>query len=287
MPEPILVADDDPANRDLLEAVLTEAGYPVRLAEDGAAALVRVHQDPPALVLLDLLMPVMGGLELCRALKRDRATADIPVLVVTAYAEPQERERILTRGADDVLAKPIEPRDALARVRALLAVRHIRQPLERTLAYLTALEAERRGLPQAGAARIPILLVDDEPLPRQLFGELLHEQGFAVHTAADGAAALRVLDRVPVEAVLLDLVMPRMPGLELLARIRARDPQLPVIVLTAQASSEHAVAALKLGASDFITKGCVPGQVALAVHRAIRQRRARRAGDRAGAALGT
>jgi len=163
MPERILVVDDDRATRDLLEAVLTDAGYEVTLVPGGPAALAAVATAPPALILLDLRMPGMSGLEVCRALKRDPTTAPIPVLVVTAYGELDEKERTLRCGADDVVTKPIDAAEMLPRVRALLTIRHLRQPLDRTLNYLAALEIEHtcphpappardaRGAPPPGA----------------------------------------------------------------------------------------------------------------------------------------
>jgi len=106
-----------------------------------------------------------------------------------------------------------------------------------------------------------------------LYGDLLVEHGFQVFAAATGKEGLDLLRRQPVEAALLDIMMPGMSGLELLERLHAQDADLPVIMLTAHASSQNAIGALKLGAFDFIVKGLDHDLVVLAVHRAVRHRR--------------
>lgn len=288
MPETILIVDDDAANRELLEAILTEAGYRVEQADGGAAALTRAGVAPPDLILLDLRMPGMSGFEVCQQLKRDATTGAVPIIVVTALGEITHKEAALTSGADDFVTKPVDTEDLRARVGAMLKVRRIRQDLDRTLAYLHELEAARHaqrrevlarvlpGTPQRGPEPVtapPILLVDDEPLTRNFYGDLLSEHGFQVFAAGTGAEALDQIRYHPVEAVILDIVMPGMSGLEVLERLQAEDPDLPVIMLTADTRSQSVIAALKLGAFDFILKGLEHDLVIMAVHRAIRHRR--------------
>ena len=287
MAETILIVDDEAANRELLEAILTGAGYQVEQADGGQAALARVAAAPPDLVLLDLMMPGMNGFEVCQRLKRDPVTAAVPVIVVTVLSQVTAKESALTSGADDFLAKPVVPEDLLTRVAAMLKVRRIRQDLDRTLAYLHELDAARHAQRQEALAGAPvqappprapsgvpaILLVDDEDLTRRFYGDLLTEHGFQVHTAGDGAQALELAKSHSLDAVILDVMMPGMSGLEVLAQLHGRDPDLPVIMLTAHANSRNAIAALKLGAFDFIVKGLEHELVALAVHRAIRHRR--------------
>jgi two-component system cell cycle response regulator len=288
MAETILVVDDEAANRELLEAILTGAGYRVTQAGDGPAALAQANGAPPDLILLDLMMPGMSGFEVCQRLKQDPATAEVPVIVVTVLGQINSKETALTSGADDFLTKPVRVEDLLARVRAMLKVRRIRQDLDRTLAYLHELDATRHAqrrealaslasAPQPPAHQTPstpvILLVDDESLTRDFYGDFLSEHGFQVVAAKDGVEGLEMARRHPVEVVILDIMMPGMSGLEVLERIRGHDPQLPVIILTAFPNSRNAITALKLGAFDFIVKGLGHELVLLAVHRAVRVRR--------------
>jgi DNA-binding response OmpR family regulator len=101
-------------------------------------------------------------------------------------------------------------------------------------------------------------------------GQNLSEHGFCVVTASNGSDDLALTRQHPPEAAILDIMMPDMSGLEVLERLHAQDPDLPVIMLTAFPSSQNAIAALKLGAFDFIVKGLDHTLVVLAVHRAIR-----------------
>jgi two-component system cell cycle response regulator len=288
MVETILVVDDEPANRDLLEAILTGVGYRVVQAEGGPAALAQATAAPPDLILLDLMMPGMSGFEVCQRLKQEPATAEVPVIVVTVLGQINNKETALSSGADDFLTKPVRAEDLLARVRAMLKVRRIRQDLDRTLAYLHELDATRHAqrrealaslapTPEPRREQVPpapvVLLVDDESLTRDFYGDFLAEHGFQVMVAGSGVEALELARQHPVEVAILDIMMPGMSGLEVLERLHAQDSHLPVIMLTAYPSSRNAITALKLGAFDFIVKGLGHELVLLAVHRAVRQRR--------------
>ena len=117
MPETILIADDEANIRDLARLYLEKEGFRVRTAVDGAAALEEVRRDPPALLVLDLMMPRMDGWEVCR---RVRAEGNLPILMLTARDEDIDKIVGLEMGADDYLTKPFNPRELVARVRAIL-----------------------------------------------------------------------------------------------------------------------------------------------------------------------
>ncbi len=284
----ILIVDDEASSRDLLEGILRGAGYATTQANDGPAALARIAAAAPDLVLLDLRMPGLSGLEVCDTLKRNPATQGIPVIVVTGLQEVTHKEAALMRGADDFLTKPVDSENLLSRVSALLKVRSIHQELQRTLAYLHEVETDQHArrsdrltrLLQGALPSTPpsptapsVLLVDDENLARTFYGDLIAEHGYHVHTASTGAEALSKLRSHAMEAVILDVLMPGMSGLEVLERIHVEDPELPVIMLTVDTRSQTVSAALKLGALDFIVKGMESDLLVLAVHRAVRHRR--------------
>ena len=288
MAETILIVDDEASNRELMEAILTDEGYLVAQAENGLGALAQATAAPPDLILLDLMMPGMSGFEVCQRLKQDPVTAGVPVIVVTALGQIKDKEAALASGADDFVTKPARAEDLRARVSAMLRVRRVRQDLDRTLAYLHELDAARHAqrrtalanvlaeappAPPPTSTMLPILLVDDEALTRDFYGDLLAEHGLRVFTAKDGPEGLELAGRQPMEAVILDIMMPGMSGLEVLERLHSQDPDLPVIMLTAYPSSQNAIAALKLGAFDFLVKGLSHELVLLAVHRAVRHRR--------------
>lgn len=125
----VLVVDDDSDIRELITWKLNQAGYGTIAEADGEAALVTaaglsstsVLGTCPDLVLLDWAMPRMSGIDVCRALRADPVTADIPVILLTAKAQESEVERGFAAGADDYIVKPFSPRELLRRVDALLA----------------------------------------------------------------------------------------------------------------------------------------------------------------------
>jgi len=289
MAERILVVDDEEINLELVEGILASEGYEIVRAASGPQALAAAAAAVPDLVLLDLMMPGMSGLEVCGRLRADPATASIPVIVVTAMGQVATKEAALTSGADDFVAKPVRADDLRARVSAILKVRRIRSELDRTLAYLHELEAtqhahRRTSLDalvtpgeEAPSQILPtprrVLFVEDETMTREFYGDLLVEHGFETYAASSGPEGLEIAARQNLDAVLLDIVMPGMSGLEVLQRLHVQDPELPVVILTGHVSSQNAIAALKLGAFDFIVKGLDHNLVVLAVHRAVRRRR--------------
>ena len=116
----ILIVDDEPEAIELVEFNLKQAGFEVLTAADGATALKKTRQLLPSLIVLDLMLPEMDGLEVCKVLRRDPATATIPILMLTAKAAEIDRVLGLELGADDYLTKPFDPAELLARVEALL-----------------------------------------------------------------------------------------------------------------------------------------------------------------------
>lgn len=120
MPRTVLVIDDEPEMLRLLDYNLTRAGYAVLTARDGESGLAAARRHGPDLIILDVMMPGMDGLEVCKRLRQEPATASRPVLMLTAKAEEPDRVLGLELGADDYVAKPFGMRELLARVKALL-----------------------------------------------------------------------------------------------------------------------------------------------------------------------
>ncbi|WP_292401192.1 response regulator, partial [Mesorhizobium sp.] len=117
MPHHILVADDDPHIREIICFALEKAGMKTVAVSDGAAALQAIDRRPPDLVVLDIGMPEMDGLEVCRRL---RHTSDVPVLFLSARDEEIDRILGLEMGGDDYVTKPFSPRELVARVNVIL-----------------------------------------------------------------------------------------------------------------------------------------------------------------------
>ncbi|HZU06610.1 MAG TPA: response regulator transcription factor [Chloroflexota bacterium] len=121
----LLVVDDDPKITNMLRRALRAEGYEVRTANDGSEGLARVRERQPDLVVLDILMPGLDGLTVCRRLREE---SDVPILILTAKDETADRVQGLDSGADDYLVKPFALDELLARIRALLRRRELREP---------------------------------------------------------------------------------------------------------------------------------------------------------------
>jgi two-component system cell cycle response regulator DivK len=116
----ILLADDDPDNREIYQVILEHFGHSVCLAPNGRVAVRLARERRPDLIVMDVRMPVMDGVEATRILKADPETAGICILALTAHALTTDRERMLTSGFDAYLAKPLEPRCLVAEVERLI-----------------------------------------------------------------------------------------------------------------------------------------------------------------------
>ncbi|WP_340587823.1 phosphate regulon transcriptional regulator PhoB [Erythrobacter alti] len=116
----LLLVEDDTALAELLEYRFENEGYDVRSTSDGEEAMVLAAEDVPDLVILDWMIEGVSGIEVCRRLRREKATANVPIIMLTAREAEDDRVRGLETGADDYLTKPFSPRELLARVSAVL-----------------------------------------------------------------------------------------------------------------------------------------------------------------------
>jgi putative two-component system response regulator len=126
----VLVVDDVEANRSLVTALLTRDGYRVDAASSGAAALECVRRNPPDLVLLDVMMPALSGFDVCRTLKADAGTRLIPVVLITALQQSEDRIQGFEAGADDFISKPFNAHELRARVRSLIRIKRYTDDLD-------------------------------------------------------------------------------------------------------------------------------------------------------------
>ena len=137
----VLIADDDAKIRELLELYLTKEGFAVVQAADGAEAILKAQQLKPDLMVLDIMMPVMDGMEVCRQVRK---FSRVPVIMLTARTEDEDRIHGLELGADDYVSKPFNPRELVARVKAVLR----RAP------------AREEGQPEEDLLKFPNLLIN-------------------------------------------------------------------------------------------------------------------------------
>jgi two-component system, OmpR family, alkaline phosphatase synthesis response regulator PhoP len=147
----ILVVEDDRDIGDLVSRYLEKAGFAVELLSSGRDALKALAERPPDLLILDLMLPHVDGLEICRGARANEQTAAMPIIMLTARAEESERIVGLELGADDYMAKPFSPSELVARVRALLRRTHRQPASASTLNYgPIIMDAERHTVSSNG-----------------------------------------------------------------------------------------------------------------------------------------
>lgn len=136
----ILIVDDNAANRELLEAHLLGLDCELDFAEDGEQTMVRVAENKPDLILLDVMMPRLSGFEVCKQLKSNAETNNIMILMVTALNELGDIERAIEAGTNDFLSKPVSKAELLKRVENMLKIKHISDENERLRQYICEME---------------------------------------------------------------------------------------------------------------------------------------------------
>ena len=149
----VLVVDDNQQNLELIRAYLDDFECETLAARDGIEALEIIADRKPDLVLLDVMMPKMSGFEVCRRLKNDPSTEDIPIIMVTALNEFGDIERGIDSGADDFVSKPVNRLELLARVRTMLKLKHLSDTLQRTVAYLSEIEKHAQTTSSSASSR--------------------------------------------------------------------------------------------------------------------------------------
>ena len=184
----VLVVEDDSANRALLDALLRREGYEVAAAASGPDGLAAVRENPPDLLLLDIEMPGMSGLEVCRALREDPRTVALPIILLTGRVETRDVVAGLDAGADDFLRKPYERSELLARIRSVLRLADAMAEVDGAhgviVALANAVEAKDE-LTERHCQRLATLArelavaagVDPHELRAIVLGAMLHDVG--------------------------------------------------------------------------------------------------------------
>jgi len=190
----ILIVDDTPANIQMLAAILKANGYQISVAQSGAQALGLVARIRPALILLDVMMPEMDGLEVCRQLKADEALAAIPIIFLTAKTDSADIIRGFEAGAVDYVAKPFNTRELLARVHTHLTFRRQQRELKENYRKLSELERLRDNLVHMVVhdLRSPLLGLSGclQMLQADLAGTLGKDQAADLESAMNSAQRL-------------------------------------------------------------------------------------------------
>lgn len=239
----VLVADDDGEVRATIAEYLRAHNFTVIEAANGFDALLQVKRARPGSIVLDLLMPRLGGLE---ALKQIHESApETIVVVITGADDPGLREQALSSGAATVLTKPLD----LAKLRAALSEPPAPRPGQ---ASAPGSARAARGAKVGAAGRV--LIVDDDAEVRAILEEFLAAHGYATRSVGDAAKAFWALMQDVPDVVLLDISMPGFNGVEFIPTIRFASSAVKIIMVSGITDVELSKRALAQGAFDYITK---------------------------------
>jgi len=254
----VLVVDDNATNRRILREQLGGWGLSVEEVAGGAAALECLRAAAAGgrrhdLVLLDMQMPEVSGLDVARAVQGDAGLAGVPIVLLTSWLEGNLGGAAKEVGVAACLPKPVRPRrmrDTLLRViaSATLAPPPAERPSPRSPS------ADRRAV----NARARVLAAEDNPVNKKLISRLLEKEGYRADIVANGVEALAAVAREPYDLILMDCQMPEMDGYEATMAIRAAEAgaarRMPIIALTASAMEKDRERCLAAGMDDHLTK---------------------------------
>ena len=249
-----LIVDDNATNRRLLEVWLTKWGLQPVSVESGLAALTELERctrsgSPYSLTLLDGCMPAMDGFEVARAIKRSADFNRTAIVMLTSSGTRHDPQRLQALGIREFLLKPVSGTDLLDAIISATDPATAPPPAA----------AEHPGVRLAPAAsRLSILVAEDHPVNQKYALRVLQKLGHAVALANDGTEVLSMLRESRFDAVLMDVQMPNMSGLEATAAIRAREAidggHLHIIAMTANAMQGDREACLAGGMDDYVSK---------------------------------
>ncbi len=267
----VLVVDDMAINVKLLEAKLSSEYFEVLSASCGSAALEIADAELPDVILLDVMMPSMDGFEVCRRLKANPRTADLPVVMVTALSDPANRLRGLKAGADDFLTKPVNDIALFARVRSLVRLKRMMEEWR-----LRDEICGRFGGPQSPAKDIGpahILIAEEDASSAARMSETL-AIAHRVTVVGSCAEAQSRLDG-ETELIIASLTTPDGDPLRLVSQCRGNElfRQLPVLLIAAERDLPRLAKGLDLGANDYLIRPVDRNELLARANTQIRRKR--------------
>lgn len=273
----VLVVDDIMPNVKLLEAKLTSEYYDVITATRGEEALKKIKKDSPDIVLLDVMMPGMDGFEVCRKIKADPALAHIPVVMVTALTDSEDKVRGLEAGADDFLSKPINDTALMARVRSLVRLKmaldewRVRENTANQLGVVN----ESSNLMEESAEKSSVLVVEDKDLEQRKIRETLEVHEHKVSVAGNGAEAMEYIARDMLDIIIVSLNLSGEDGLRLCSHLKTgeRTRALPILMIGEDSDMPKIVQGLEMGVHDYILRPIDRNELLARVRTQVRRKR--------------
>ena len=249
----ILIVDDIEANRRLLQAKLEAQYHSVILASNGPQALEMAREHDPEIILLDVMMPGMDGYEVCRRLKADPVTSHIPVVMVTALSDAEDRVRGLDAGAEDFLTKPVDDFLLNSRVNTLMRYNAVTSELRKREASGLKTGAVDGVTEDEVDRPARVFLIDDNPRTSARIATVLRDHGHKVMTLLE-SGSMGDLAQERTDVLLVSLLSKTFDPLKLCAHFKTNDVTRAVSILLICDPLERAkaVKGLEIGASDMI-----------------------------------
>ncbi|MEX1251847.1 MAG: PleD family two-component system response regulator [Hyphomonas sp.] len=249
----ILIVDDIEANRRLLQAKLEAQYHSVILASSGPQALEMAQTHDPEIILLDVMMPGMDGYEVCRRLKADPVTAHIPVVMVTALSDTEDRVRGLDAGAEDFLTKPVDDFLLNSRVNTLMRYNAVTSELRKREASGLKTGAMEIGAGDETDGPARVFLIDDNPRTSARVATMLRENGHKVMTLLE-SANMGDLAQERTDVLLVSLLSKSFDPLKLCAHFKTNDVTraVSILLICDPLDRAKAVKGMEIGASDTI-----------------------------------
>jgi len=270
----VLVVDDMQPNVKLLEAKLTNEYYEVITAMSGAEAIEKAKSESPDIILLDVMMPGMDGFETCKILRKDHETAHIPVVMVTALSEKQDRIKGLEVGADDFLTKPVNDTALFARVKSLVRLKVMIDELR-----LRGQTGVQLGLNDMGEEQqisdAKVMIVDDDKIQSRQIVDKLHAVTKNVKCILEPEGAVSELSGNNYDVVIVSTQMLDFDGLRVCSQIRSNEQTRNVYLVTLLDEHDTAtmVKGVELGVNDYIVTPIDVNELVARVKTQIKRKR--------------
>ena len=254
----ILIVDDELTSLKILESMLPANRYNVVKAKNGEEALESASEQPPDLILLDIMMPGIDGYEVIRKIKKDKRTKDIPIIIITSLDESECKVKGMEEGAEELLSKPVHATELLARVRSMLRLKEYRDQLAiRTLSgesfgFASKQQSEQIKIKEEDMPNI--LLVEDTEVDAKIVENALEGETFRLTTVQSGKDVFSRVREKEIDLILLDILLPDINGFEICRRLKKEHKDIQIVIVTCLDDLESKIKGVELGADDFLVK---------------------------------